>query len=154
MVQVLEVNISPPVLGSLGHMEDGTALGDVELPPWAKGDPQEFIRIHREVSEPRPRRSIFSFLFCLVFFFLIGRPHTLTSPIRLNNVFHKQLMYVDRGGAVCPNKGPTEFGQLLGTALFVQSQPRRRLLFTTLAAGRVSTPQSPFVSLLNLLHHF
>lgn len=33
-------------------MEDGTPLGDVELPPWAKGDPQELIRIHREVSEP------------------------------------------------------------------------------------------------------
>ncbi|XP_068423686.1 WD repeat- and FYVE domain-containing protein 4 isoform X1 [Clinocottus analis] len=35
----------------LGSMEDGTALGDVELPPWAKGDPQEFIRIHREALE-------------------------------------------------------------------------------------------------------
>ncbi|XP_078016803.1 WD repeat- and FYVE domain-containing protein 4 isoform X2 [Epinephelus lanceolatus] len=35
----------------LGYMEDGTALGDVELPPWAKGDPQEFIRIHREALE-------------------------------------------------------------------------------------------------------
>ncbi|XP_059215445.1 WD repeat- and FYVE domain-containing protein 4 [Centropristis striata] len=35
----------------LGFMEDGTALGDVELPPWAKGDPQEFIRIHREALE-------------------------------------------------------------------------------------------------------
>lgn len=33
-------------------MEDGTDLGDVQLPPWAKGDPQEFIRIQREVSEP------------------------------------------------------------------------------------------------------
>lgn len=37
---------------SIGCMEDGTTLGDVELPPWAKGDPQEFIRIHREVSDP------------------------------------------------------------------------------------------------------
>lgn len=37
-----------------GCMEDGTALGDVELPPWAKGDPQEFIRIHREVSNTWP----------------------------------------------------------------------------------------------------
>lgn len=37
---------------SIGCMENGTTLGDVELPPWAKGDPQEFIRIHREVSEP------------------------------------------------------------------------------------------------------
>ncbi|XP_037638382.1 WD repeat- and FYVE domain-containing protein 4 isoform X1 [Sebastes umbrosus] len=35
----------------LGCMEDGTALGDVELPSWAKGDPQEFIRIHREALE-------------------------------------------------------------------------------------------------------
>lgn len=46
-----EVNIYPPALVSLGQMEDGTALGDVELPPWAKGDPQEFIRVQREVSE-------------------------------------------------------------------------------------------------------
>uniref|UniRef100_A0A8C2WJA7 WDFY family member 4 n=1 Tax=Cyclopterus lumpus TaxID=8103 RepID=A0A8C2WJA7_CYCLU len=35
----------------LGAMEDGTTLGDVELPLWAKGDPQEFIRIHREALE-------------------------------------------------------------------------------------------------------
>ncbi|XP_029376155.1 WD repeat- and FYVE domain-containing protein 4 isoform X2 [Echeneis naucrates] len=35
----------------LGCMEDGTALGDVELPPWAKGDHQEFIRVHREALE-------------------------------------------------------------------------------------------------------
>ncbi|CAJ1067579.1 WD repeat- and FYVE domain-containing protein 4 isoform X1 [Xyrichtys novacula] len=35
----------------LGCMEDGTPLGDVELPPWAKGDPQEFIRVHREALE-------------------------------------------------------------------------------------------------------
>src|SRR4029434_3222918 len=33
-----------------GCMQDGTSLGDVVLPPWAKGDPQEFIRIHREVG--------------------------------------------------------------------------------------------------------
>lgn len=42
---------------STGCMEDGTALGDVELPSWAKGDPQEFIRIHREVSDPRPHQA-------------------------------------------------------------------------------------------------
>lgn len=42
---------------SIGCMEDGTTLGDVELPPWAKGDTQEFIRVHREVSEPRPHRA-------------------------------------------------------------------------------------------------
>ncbi|KAK7930815.1 hypothetical protein WMY93_007210 [Mugilogobius chulae] len=36
---------------NLGCMEDGTPLGDVELPPWAKGDPKEFIRVHREALE-------------------------------------------------------------------------------------------------------
>lgn len=41
----------------IGRMEDGTTLGDVELPPWAKGDPQEFIRVHREVSDPRPHQA-------------------------------------------------------------------------------------------------
>ncbi|KAJ3610114.1 hypothetical protein NHX12_022208 [Muraenolepis orangiensis] len=35
----------------LGCMEDGTTLGDVVLPPWAKDDPQEFIRAHREALE-------------------------------------------------------------------------------------------------------
>ncbi|XP_061083702.1 WD repeat- and FYVE domain-containing protein 4 isoform X3 [Conger conger] len=35
----------------LGCLQDGTPLGDVILPPWAKGDPQEFIRVHREALE-------------------------------------------------------------------------------------------------------
>ncbi|XP_064174183.1 WD repeat- and FYVE domain-containing protein 4-like [Anguilla rostrata] len=35
----------------LGCLQDGTHLGDVSLPPWAKGDPQEFIRVHREALE-------------------------------------------------------------------------------------------------------
>ncbi|KAI4877629.1 hypothetical protein NFI96_022988 [Prochilodus magdalenae] len=34
-----------------GCMQDGTSLGDVVLPPWAKGDPHEFIRMHREALE-------------------------------------------------------------------------------------------------------
>ncbi|XP_063047427.1 WD repeat- and FYVE domain-containing protein 4 isoform X2 [Engraulis encrasicolus] len=34
-----------------GCMQDGTSLDDVVLPPWAKGDPQEFIRMHREALE-------------------------------------------------------------------------------------------------------
>ena len=32
-----------------GCKQNGTKLGDVILPPWAKGDPREFIRVHREV---------------------------------------------------------------------------------------------------------
>ena len=35
---------------STGVKQSGVALGDVILPPWAKGDPREFVRAHREVS--------------------------------------------------------------------------------------------------------
>lgn len=36
-------------LGLSGAKQNGTKLADVILPPWAKGDPREFIRVHREV---------------------------------------------------------------------------------------------------------
>jgi len=35
----------------LGRRQDGTVLGDVQLPPWAKGRPEEFIRLHRAALE-------------------------------------------------------------------------------------------------------
>ena len=34
---------------SAGTKQSGQKLGDVVLPPWAKGSPVEFIRLHREV---------------------------------------------------------------------------------------------------------
>ncbi|XP_071420399.1 WD repeat- and FYVE domain-containing protein 4 isoform X5 [Pithys albifrons albifrons] len=35
----------------LGCMQDGTVLGDVQLPPWADGDPHKFILLHRKALE-------------------------------------------------------------------------------------------------------
>ncbi|KAJ8383375.1 hypothetical protein AAFF_G00221650 [Aldrovandia affinis] len=35
----------------LGSKQNGIKLWDVILPPWAKGDPREFIRVHREALE-------------------------------------------------------------------------------------------------------
>ena len=35
----------------LGTKQDGTVVNDVTLPPWAKGDPNRFVRIHRQVSD-------------------------------------------------------------------------------------------------------
>ena len=32
-----------------GSKQNGEVLGDVVLPPWAKNDPREFIRLHRKV---------------------------------------------------------------------------------------------------------
>lgn len=34
----------------IGVKQSGVALHDVVLPPWAKDDPREFIRAHREVG--------------------------------------------------------------------------------------------------------
>ena len=33
-----------------GVKQNRDVLGDVVLPPWAKGDPLEFIRVNREVK--------------------------------------------------------------------------------------------------------
>ena len=35
----------------LGECQDGTPLGDVELPPWARGSPEEFVRVHAAALE-------------------------------------------------------------------------------------------------------
>nr|CAD7577049.1 unnamed protein product [Timema californicum] len=35
----------------LGCKQNGVQLGDIVLPPWAKGDPREFIRVHRMALE-------------------------------------------------------------------------------------------------------
>ncbi|XP_071507653.1 WD repeat and FYVE domain-containing protein 3-like [Diadema antillarum] len=35
----------------LGVKQSGIELSDIVLPPWAKGDPKEFIRMHREALE-------------------------------------------------------------------------------------------------------
>lgn len=35
----------------LGELQDGTAVDNVKLPPWCKGSPHEFIRLHREALE-------------------------------------------------------------------------------------------------------
>jgi len=40
-----------PFVIPAGCMQDGTVLGDVQLPPWADGDPHKFILLHRQVSE-------------------------------------------------------------------------------------------------------
>ena len=44
----------------IGTKQSGEALGDVVLPPWAKGSPNEFIRLHREV-----RNTIHSTCTCI-----------------------------------------------------------------------------------------
>nr|XP_046257722.1 WD repeat- and FYVE domain-containing protein 4 isoform X2 [Scatophagus argus] len=77
----------------LGCMEDGTTLGDVELPPWAKGDPQEFIRIHREALESDYVSSHLHLWIDLIFGYRQQGPAAVESV----NTFHPYF-YAQRGG--------------------------------------------------------
>ncbi|XP_039994634.1 WD repeat- and FYVE domain-containing protein 4 isoform X3 [Xiphias gladius] len=76
----------------LGCMEDGTALGDVELPLWAKGDPQEFIRIHREALESDYVSSHLHLWIDLIFGYRQQGPAAVESI----NTFHPYF-YAQRG---------------------------------------------------------
>jgi len=40
-----------PRLFRTGSKQSGVQLGDIVLPPWAKQDPREFIRVHRLALE-------------------------------------------------------------------------------------------------------
>uniref|UniRef100_A0A3Q2NX03 WDFY family member 4 n=1 Tax=Fundulus heteroclitus TaxID=8078 RepID=A0A3Q2NX03_FUNHE len=76
----------------LGCLEDGTALGDVELPPWAKGDPQEFIRIHREALESDYVSSCLHLWIDLIF----GHRQQGSAAVESVNTFHPYF-YAQRG---------------------------------------------------------
>ncbi|XP_068597101.1 WD repeat- and FYVE domain-containing protein 4 [Brachionichthys hirsutus] len=76
----------------MGCREDGTALGDVELPPWAKGDPQEFIRIHREALESDYVSSHLHLWIDLIFGYRQQGPAAVESV----NTFHPYF-YAQRG---------------------------------------------------------
>ncbi|XP_030011898.1 WD repeat- and FYVE domain-containing protein 4 [Sphaeramia orbicularis] len=77
---------------NMGCMEDGTALGDVELPPWAKGDPQEFIRIHREALESDYVSSHLHLWIDLIFGYRQQGPAAVESV----NTFHPYF-YIHKG---------------------------------------------------------
>ncbi|XP_015799744.3 WD repeat- and FYVE domain-containing protein 4 isoform X2 [Nothobranchius furzeri] len=76
----------------LGCMEDGTPLGDVELPPWAKGDPQEFIRVHREALESDYVSSNLHLWIDLIF----GFKQEGQAAVESVNTFHPYF-YVQKG---------------------------------------------------------
>ncbi|XP_030297212.1 WD repeat- and FYVE domain-containing protein 4 isoform X1 [Sparus aurata] len=91
----------------LGRMEDGTTLGDVELPPWAKGDPQEFIRVHREALESDYVSSHLHLWIDLIFGYQQQGPAAVESV----NTFHPYF-YAQRG---CLNaKDPVIKSTILG----------------------------------------
>ncbi|XP_056147480.1 WD repeat- and FYVE domain-containing protein 4 [Lampris incognitus] len=86
----LALQVRPLVTGC---MEDGTALGDVVLPPWAKDDPQEFIRVHREALESDYVSSHLHLWIDLIF----GHRQQGPAAVESINTFHPYF-YAQRRG--------------------------------------------------------
>ncbi|XP_049337281.1 WD repeat- and FYVE domain-containing protein 4 isoform X1 [Astyanax mexicanus] len=91
-----------------GRMQDGTSLGDVVLPPWAKGDPQEFIRMHREALESDYVSANLHLWIDLIFGYRQQGP----AAVEALNTFHPYF-YTDRHDAESM-KNPLKKSTVLG----------------------------------------
>uniref|UniRef100_A0A5S6QX43 WD repeat and FYVE domain-containing protein 3 n=1 Tax=Trichuris muris TaxID=70415 RepID=A0A5S6QX43_TRIMR len=68
----------------LGTKQSGVHLDDVVLPPWAKGDPREFVRLHREALESDYVSSRLHEWIDLIF----GYRQQGQAAVESHNVFH------------------------------------------------------------------
>ncbi|KFM56661.1 WD repeat and FYVE domain-containing protein 3, partial [Stegodyphus mimosarum] len=68
----------------LGSKQNGVPLNDVVLPPWAKGDPREFIRVHRQALECDYVSAHLHEWIDLIF----GYKQQGTAAVEAVNVFH------------------------------------------------------------------
>lgn len=73
----------------LGTSQDGDVLGDVELPPWAKGSPEKFIEVMRAALESDVCSAMLPDWIDLVF----GRKQQGPEAIKANNVFFYLTYY-------------------------------------------------------------
>uniref|UniRef100_A0A0K0FFM9 Blue cheese (inferred by orthology to a D. melanogaster protein) n=1 Tax=Strongyloides venezuelensis TaxID=75913 RepID=A0A0K0FFM9_STRVS len=112
-----------------GCKQNGVLLNDVVLPPWAKGDPTEFVRMHREALECDYISEHLHEWIDLIF----GYKQTGEDAIKAHNVFH-HLFYegsVDFDNINDPlTKNATlgfinNFGQI-PTQLFKKPHPQRK----------------------------
>ncbi|KAF0288955.1 WD repeat and FYVE domain-containing protein 3 [Amphibalanus amphitrite] len=125
----------------LGHKQNGTALDDVVLPAWAKGDPREFIRVHREALECPYVSSHLHHWIDLIF----GCKQQGHGAVDAYNVFH-YLFYegnVDIFSIEDPLKKTAtvgfinNFGQI-PRQLFKKPHPQRRLVGSSLQSVRLT----------------
>ncbi|CAI8023122.1 WD repeat and FYVE domain-containing protein 3 [Geodia barretti] len=126
----------------LGTKQSGEPLGDVILPPWAKGCPIEFIRLHREALESDHVSAHLHEWIDLIF----GYKQTGKEALRAHNVFH----YLFYEGAVDIEKidDPVKkgasisfihnFGQM-PKQLFKRPHPARKV-FSYSATPSLSAP--------------
>ncbi|XP_071829084.1 WD repeat and FYVE domain-containing protein 3-like isoform X3 [Apostichopus japonicus] len=113
----------------LGVKQSGVTLGDCVLPPWAKGDPKEFIRMHREALECDYVSSHLHEWIDLIF----GYKQQGKEAERSHNVFHHYFYegYVD----IYNVKDPLKLSAIIGfidnfgqtpSQLFKRPHPQRK----------------------------
>uniref|UniRef100_A0A670KCI7 WD repeat and FYVE domain containing 3 n=1 Tax=Podarcis muralis TaxID=64176 RepID=A0A670KCI7_PODMU len=89
----------------LGCKQNGTKLGDVILPPWAKGDPREFIRVHREALECDFVSSHLHEWIDLIFGYKQQGPKSKSWSLKCNAVIVYECLseWGQVLSAICPN---------------------------------------------------
>ncbi|KPP72299.1 hypothetical protein Z043_108709, partial [Scleropages formosus] len=102
----------------LGCLQDGTPLGDVVLPPWAKGDPQEFIRMHREALECDYVSAHLHLWIDLIFGFKQQGPAAVEAINTFHPYFYAEKLDVDN------LKDPLKKHTILGYLLSKPHPPR------------------------------
>jgi hypothetical protein len=73
----------------LGTSQEGEVIGDVELPPWAKGSPEKFIEVMRAALESEVCSAMLSDWIDLIF----GRKQQGPEAVNANNVFFYLTYY-------------------------------------------------------------
>ncbi|XP_072439291.1 WD repeat- and FYVE domain-containing protein 4 [Chiloscyllium punctatum] len=128
-----------------GSMQDGTTLGDVILPPWAKGDAQEFIRLHRMALESDCVSAHLHHWIDLIF----GYKQQGSAAVEAINVFHPYFYddQIDLRSIKDPLKKTTvmgfvsNFGQI-PKQLFTKAHPARNAQGKH-SSGKESAASSP-----------
>ncbi|CAJ0587641.1 unnamed protein product, partial [Mesorhabditis spiculigera] len=124
----------------LGVKQNGVALDDVVLPPWANGDPREFVRLHRAALECDIVSAHLHEWIDLVF----GYKQQGEGAVQANNVFH-HLFYernvdfeaIDDPLSLNATIGfVNNFGQI-PAQLFKKPHPQKKV---NLVEGYASTP--------------
>ncbi|XP_011805748.1 PREDICTED: WD repeat- and FYVE domain-containing protein 4 [Colobus angolensis palliatus] len=128
-----------------GCMQDGTALGDVQLPPWADGDPRKFISLHRQALESDFVSANLHHWIDLIF----GHKQQGPAAVDAVNIFHPYFYgdRVDLSSITDPLIKSTilgfvsNFGQV-PKQLFTKPHPARTAAGKALPGKDVSTPVS------------
>uniref|UniRef100_A0ABM5FZY4 WD repeat- and FYVE domain-containing protein 4 isoform X1 n=1 Tax=Pogona vitticeps TaxID=103695 RepID=A0ABM5FZY4_9SAUR len=68
----------------LGSLQDGTSLGDIQLPPWAEGNPYKFVSLHRQALESDYVSAHLHHWIDLIF----GSKQQGPAAVKAVNIFH------------------------------------------------------------------